>query len=212
MVLLTAQEERAAFLRLAELRENDSRDAEQVRHRIIESNLRLVFSIAKRYAQPKTDEFDEFVSVGNAALVRAVDMFEPHRGWRFSTYAYKAIQRAIFGVYRQDRRRRQRIVSGEFEFAETLLGDDGDEVRRLHQAKLIRRNANRLMKKLDDRDRAIVMSRFGINRSESGLAFRKIADEIGISTTRTVQLFHRSMKLMRQAAEELRIDHQIEVA
>lgn len=212
MMLLTAEEERNAFLRLTQLRQSESHDSEGVRHRIIESNLRLVFAIAKRYAQPNTDEFEEFVSVGNAALVRAVDMFDPHLGWRFSTYAYKAIQRAIFGVYRQDRKRRQRVVSGEFGFAEALLGDDGDEVRKLQRAKLIQRDANRLMKKLDDRDRAIVMSRFGINRPESGLAFRKIASEIGISTTRTVQLFHRSMKTMRQEAEELRIDHQIEAA
>ena len=211
-MLLTAEEERNAFLRLTELRQNESHDCEGVRHRIIESNLRLVFAIAKRYAQPNTDEFEEFVSVGNAALVRAVDMFDPHLGWRFSTYAYKAIQRAIFGVYRQDRRRRQRVVSDQFGFAEALLGDDGDEVRTLQRAKLIQSDANLLMRKLDDRDRAIVMSRFGINRPESGLAFRKIASEIGISTTRTVQLFHRSMKTMRQAAEELRIDHQIEAA
>jgi len=212
MMLMTAQEERSEFLRLTELRQNDSQDAEQVRHRIIESNLRLVFAIAKRYAQPNTDEFEEFVSVGNAALIRAVDMFDAERGWRFSTYAYKAIQRAIFGVYRRDKKRQKRVVSGQFEFAETLLGDDGDEVRSLQHAKLIRRDINRLMTKLDDRDRKIVMSRFGINRPESGLAFRKIAGEIGISTTRTVQLFHRSLKLMRQAAEELRIDHQIEAA
>lgn len=220
--LLTAEEERTAFDRLAELGQSRStdeptvaaveRDWLQTRSLIVESNLRLVFAIAKRYAKPNTDEFDEFVSIGNAALVRAVDLFDPTRGLRFSTYAYKAIQRSIFGFYRQEQKRRGRVISDEVSFAEIVEGDDADEVRELRRAMEIKKDATRLMKRLDARDRKIVMSRFGINRRESGLAFRKIASEIGISTTRTVQLFHRSIERMRKNAVEMKLEQRFGAA
>lgn len=217
--LLTAEEERTAFNRIVELRQpadamvpENERELQQIRSLIVESNLRLVFAIAKRYANANTDEFDEFVSIGNAALVRAVDLFDPERGWRFSTYAYKAIQRSIFGFYRQEQRRRGRAISEDISLSEVVVGDDAHEERELRRAMEIKQDATRLMKRLDERDRKIVMSRFGINRRESGLAFRKIASEIGISTTRTVQLFHRSIERMRQTAEEMKIDQRIEAA
>lgn len=48
----------------------------EVRNLLIESNLRLVISLAKKYASSISLDFDELVCVGNAALVRAVDLFD----------------------------------------------------------------------------------------------------------------------------------------
>lgn len=69
-------------------------DAEDARHHMIRSNLRLVISIAKRYANMGLS-FSDLVEEGNIGLMRAVEKFNPERGYRFSTYASWWIKQAI---------------------------------------------------------------------------------------------------------------------
>ncbi|MEI7751917.1 MAG: RNA polymerase sigma factor RpoD/SigA [Candidatus Omnitrophota bacterium] len=59
---------------------------EEARHRMIRSNLRLVISLAKRYSHMGL-AFSDLVEEGNIGLMRAVEKFDPKRGYRFSTYA-----------------------------------------------------------------------------------------------------------------------------
>lgn len=59
---------------------------EEARQKMIRSNLRLVISLAKRYAHMGL-AFSDLVEEGNIGLMRAVEKFDPERGYRFSTYA-----------------------------------------------------------------------------------------------------------------------------
>jgi RNA polymerase sigma factor (sigma-70 family) len=68
--------------------------AEQARRHLIEANLRLVVSIAKRYRELGV-AWEDLVQEGNIGLMRAVDGFEYRRGFRFSTYATWGIRQAI---------------------------------------------------------------------------------------------------------------------
>jgi RNA polymerase primary sigma factor len=167
---------------------------------LIESNLRLVVSLAKRHAGTAGEEFDDMVCVGNASLVRAVDLFDYRRGIRFSTYAYQAIQCAIFDSFRREKRLRGTFVADGNSFTESAIRDAAESDQAELHAKDACEQVSRLMGELDDRERQIVLSRFGINHSSDGLSFSSIAKEIGVSTTRTVQLFHRSIAKMRRAA------------
>ena len=82
------------FKRIVEKVQKGERDSNRAKAEMIEANLRLVISIAKKYTN-RGLQFLDLIQEGNIGLMKAVDKFEYRRGYKFSTYATWWIRQAI---------------------------------------------------------------------------------------------------------------------
>ena len=101
-------------------------EAQTVKDMLINCNMRLVVSIAKRHAG-QTNNFFELLSDGNMSLIRAVEKFDYSRGNKFSTYASWAIMKNFARTIPEEKHRRDRYVTGHEEMFEAAPDNRTDE-------------------------------------------------------------------------------------
>lgn len=155
-------------------------DALETRSQIIECNLRLVVSIARKLWHRLT-LFDDLVGEGNLVLLNAADKFDYSRGYRFSTYATLSVQRHIFRLQEKARRGRWQEPNVKDDFLEELerrTDTDQELSRDLERLDVLMDSAPEL---LDDREQVVLRDRFGLNESRSVKSLRELAKNIGVS-------------------------------
>jgi RNA polymerase sigma factor (sigma-70 family) len=114
-------------------------EANKVKDQLINCNMRLVVSIAKRHVSG-TDDFFSLVSDGNMSLIRAVEKFDCARGNKFSTYASWAIMKNYARTIPDEFKRRDRFRTSQDELFTTKQDVRSDEIgqesaQRLRQAR-----------------------------------------------------------------------------
>jgi RNA polymerase sigma factor (sigma-70 family) len=181
------------------------RVARRYREQISETNLALVLAMARRVRLGESD-FPDLIGEGNMALMRSVDKFDCGRGFKFSTYACRAILKAFsrFGIKLV--KHRQRFPSEydpEFERSDHL-----DTVRDQHardSAAEVRFLVESDRAELSDVERRVIGHRFGLDApvGSPSLTLEQVGQMIGVTKERVRQIQNKALEKLRLALEEL---------
>ena len=170
------------------------RAARHVRAALVEANLRLVVSVARRHVRPSVSLM-ELVSEGNITLMRAVDSFDVHRGHRFSTYAVYALMRGFARYVPGVTSRQKQLIAPEF-FSE-ICDASGERTMNISIA---REEVRNLLQRLPARDRDVIENRYGIGRNDKPLTCRETGEAMNLSSQRIVQIEQQAMAKLRGMA------------
>jgi RNA polymerase primary sigma factor len=179
-------------------------EALSVKNQTIRANLRLVVSIAKRHVGPSNNLF-ELVSDGNMSLIRAVEKFDFSRGNKFSTYASWAIMKNFARTIPEENYRRDRFVTGHEELFEAAADNRTDEHEHEIALKRMQEAVKGMLGRLDDRERKIIVSRFGLGGA-SKQTLGQLGRELGITKERVRQIQSRAQDKLRRIASEEKLD------
>ena len=224
--LMTTAEERIMFLRfnyskmrLTQLQKQVKRDgltkelaeqfiewhkrSEHFREYLVRTNLALVLAMAKRTRLGDVD-FSEIVSEGNMALMRAVEKFSIDRGFKFSTYACRAILKAFSRTAMKSSKYRQRFP---VEFEPDMEKSDWQDKRRdqveedcLDELRAI---VDRNLADLSSVEQTVIRRRFNWEQTdESSLTLEEVGQIIGVTKDRVRQIQNKALAKIRTVMED----------
>jgi RNA polymerase primary sigma factor len=230
-VVLTAEQERALFLQfnyaryrvrqlqddLADGQVTDEQAREllrwfglsgYLRDRIAQFNLALVLAMAKRVRSSDLD-FADLISEGNMALLRAIDKFNVSRGFKFSTYACRAILKAFSRIGVKQTQYRNMFPT---DFDPAL--ERSDHQRRKfdgHEADCaseVRRLVLNNAAELTDVEQAVIHHRFAINGPQDAapLTLEQVGKLVGLTKERVRQIQNKALDKLRKTLEARYID------
>lgn len=182
-------------------------DAESLRNHIAECNLRLVISIARKFATSNCD-FDELMSEGNEIILKAITKFDYSRGYRFSTYATHSVQRHFYRYTQRKHKRDSLEFRSTVEVLNELPQSAADELieqwvqEEERMAALIARMSDRL----DEREQRIVTARFGLQSNGVAKTLRELSSELGLSKERVRQLQMSAVEKLRDLFDDLEVE------
>ena len=176
---------------------------QETRSKIVTANMGLVLAMAKRSDFPGV-EFTDLVSEGSMALLRATDKFDCSRGFKFSTYACRAIFKGFSRTAKMSYRYRSRFpaqLDYAFEkddYLETLRQERHeewvDEVRAIISNNLA---------DLSNVEESVVKMRFSLNkRSGSTLTLKEVGVRLGLTKERIRQIQNKALAKLRVVAQE----------
>jgi RNA polymerase primary sigma factor len=187
------------------LLEGHLRRAVSVKNQIVQANLRLVVSVARKHLRPGLSLM-ELVSDGNITLMRAVEGFDFHRGYRFSTYATLALMKGFARSVPQMLSSKGRSAGGDSDRVLATVADHRLDTSR--QSMFDREHVSHLLSCLDDRERSVLLAHYGINggavtddNDQAGPStYEQVGERLGLSKQRVRQIEQSALAKLRAAA------------
>ena len=170
------------------------RAATAVKNQILQSNLRLVVSVARRHVRPAVPLMD-LVSEGNLTLMRAVEGFDFHKGFRFSTYATLALMKGYARAVPQLAGGGRR-TQADPDLLAAVADAHGDAVA---ERQLDRDHVHHLLERLDDRGRQVLRARFGL--VDPPASCEQVGRRLGLSEQRVRQIERAALATLRAAVD-----------
>lgn len=185
-----------------ELMEQGDEGAKQL---LIERNLRLVVFIARRFENTGVN-LEDLISIGTIGLIKAVGTYRRDKNIKLATYASRCIENEILMYIRKISNQKTEVsldepINMDYDGNELLLSDilgtDEDMIMRPLEDDVDLRLLRQAVKELPDREREIVVMRFGLE-GQKELTQKEVAQKLGISQSYISRLEKRIMLRLRK--------------
>lgn len=174
--------------------------ADWYRDFIVKSNMRLVISIVKKFVNLQNG-FDDLLSDGIIALLRAVDKFDVGLGFRFSTYATQVVRRNSYRRVMEKQAERQRNTGSIHENGIDISDDQKESSMSEARWNELRSKLSTMLDDLDRREKFIIRARFSLGGHRRIQTLQRLADKLGVSKERIRQLEKRALDKLRGMVE-----------
>lgn len=180
--------------------EGHLRRATEVKNAIVQANLRLVVSVARKHLRPGLSLM-ELVSDGNLTLMRAAESYDFHRGHRFSTYATLALMKGFA-------RSVPEMLAGASKGRGTTTSDANvlagvPDTRFVHTTDRLhaREEVGQLLSRLDDRERSVLLAHYGLQDRTGPATYEQVGRLLGMTKQRARQIEQSALAKLRGAAK-----------
>src|SRR6478735_3911223 len=176
---------------------------EHFREYLVRTNLALVLAMAKRTRLGDVD-FAEVVSEGNMALIRAVDKFNVDRGFKFSTYACRAILKAFSRTALKASRYKTRFpVEFEPDYEKSDWSDRRRDAVEEDCVDELKQIVDRNLAELSDVEQTVIRRRFNWKQAEENpLTLEEVGKIIGVTKERVRQIQNKALLKIKSVMED----------
>ena len=178
------------------------------KNKLIEHNLRLVVFLAKKYENTNVD-LEDLVSIGTIGLIKGINTYKMGKNIKLATYASRCIDNEILMFLRKNKKRKSEIsfedslsydAEGNELHLEDVLGTDKDIVPKKLEDKIEKKLLVRELDKLSDRDRKIMILRYGLFGYEE-VTQKDVADMLGISQSYISRIEKKVIKKLKNVVK-----------
>jgi RNA polymerase sporulation-specific sigma factor len=198
---LTAQEEKYYL-------EQTAKGDMEARNVLIESNLRLVAHIMKKYYTAGSDQ-EDLISIGTIGLIKGISTFDGSKGARLATYSARCVENEILMYFRSLRKTSQDVSLSDYIETGTdgaalsfmdVVSEDSDLLETLSTKERVQQVRQAVADHLSDQERQVILMRYGLGGLRPSRQ-REVAQQLGISRSYVSRIEKKALSKLRRALE-----------